>query len=108
MLEIANGPLTSDADAALEKRGVPVLPDVLANTGGVIVSYFEWLQNRAGETWQEEEVNQRLDRRLGDEAKRVLMRAEEEQITYRQAAYRQGVERIAAAIMARGNCQDCR
>ena len=108
VLEIANGPLTSDADAALEKRGVPVLPDVLANTGGVIVSYFEWLQNRAGETWQEEEVNQRLDRRLGDEAKRVLMRAEEEQITYRQAAYRQGIERIAAAIMARGNCQDCR
>ncbi|WP_311065824.1 Glu/Leu/Phe/Val dehydrogenase [Halomonas sp. DWK9] len=108
VLEIANGPLTSDADDALEKRGVPVLPDVLANTGGVIVSYFEWLQNRAGEKWQEEEVNQRLDRRLSDEAKRVLVRAEEERVTYRQAAYRQGIERIAEAIMARGNCQDCR
>lgn len=108
VLEIANGPLTSDADAALEKRGVPVLPDVLANTGGVIVSYFEWLQNRSGEKWQEEEVNQRLKRRLSDEAKRVLVRAEEERVTYRQAAYRQGIERIAEAIMARGNCQDCR
>lgn len=108
VLEIANGPLTSDADAALEKRGVPVLPDVLANTGGVIVSYFEWLQNRSGEKWQEEEVNQRLKRRLSDEANRVLVRAEEERVTYRQAAYRQGIERIAEAIMARGNCQDCR
>lgn len=108
VLEIANGPLTSDADAALEKRGVPVLPDVLANTGGVIVSYFEWLQNRSGEKWQEEEVNQRLKRRLSDEANRVLVRAEEERVTYRRAAYRQGIERIAEAIMARGNCQDCR
>ncbi|MCP1318574.1 Glu/Leu/Phe/Val dehydrogenase [Halomonas sp. 707B3] len=108
VLEIANGPLTSDADAALEKRGVPVLPDVLANTGGVIVSYFEWLQNRSGEKWQEGEVNQRLKRRLSDEANRVLVRAEEERVTYRQAAYRQGIERIAEAIMARGNCQDCR
>ena len=108
VLEIANGPLTSEADTALEKRNIPVLPDVLANTGGVIVSYFEWLQNRAGEKWHESEVNQRLDDRLGDEAKRVLLRAEKEQVTYRQAAYRQGIERIAEAIMARGNCQDCR
>ncbi|BCB60748.1 MULTISPECIES: Glu/Leu/Phe/Val dehydrogenase [unclassified Halomonas] len=108
VLEIANGPLTSEADTALEKRDIPVLPDVLANTGGVIVSYFEWLQNRAGEKWHESEVNQRLDDRLGDEAKRVLLRAEKEQVTYRQAAYRQGIERIAEAIMARGNCQDCR
>ena len=108
VLEIANGPLTSEADTALEKRDIPVLPDVLANTGGVIVSYFEWLQNRAGEKWHESEVNQRLDDRLGDEAKRVLLRAEKEQVTYRQAAYRQGIERIAEAIMARGNGQDCR
>ncbi|WP_252105963.1 MULTISPECIES: Glu/Leu/Phe/Val dehydrogenase [unclassified Halomonas] len=108
ILEIANGPVTSDADRALESRGVDVLPDVLANTGGVIVSYFEWLQNRAGQAWSEEEVNQRLDEILDDQANRVLKRARDEKITYRQAAYRQGVERIAEAIMARGNCQDCR
>ncbi|MCC5902220.1 MAG: Glu/Leu/Phe/Val dehydrogenase [Halomonas sp.] len=108
ILEIANGPLTCDADTALAKREIPVLPDVLVNTGGVIVSYFEWLQNRVGEKWCEEEVNKRLDNLLGKEAMSVLARAEKEQVTYRQAAYRQGIERIAEAIMARGNCQDCR
>ncbi|MCL5425370.1 MAG: Glu/Leu/Phe/Val dehydrogenase [Gammaproteobacteria bacterium] len=108
ILEIANGPLTSDADQSLAQRDVLVLPDVLANTGGVIVSYFEWLQNRAGEKWSESEVNERLDLLLGKEASKVLKRAEMESITYRQAAYRQGIERIAEAIMARGNCQDSR
>ncbi len=108
ILEIANGPLTCDADSALAKREIPILPDVLANTGGVIVSYFEWLQNRAGEKWREEDVNQRLDCLLGEQAQSVLARAEQEQVTYRQAAYRQGIERIADAIMARGSCQDCR
>lgn len=107
ILEIANGPLTRDADHFLAKREVPVLPDVLANTGGVIVSYFEWLQNRAGEKWKEAQVNERLDALLSEEAVKVLTLAEEENITYRQAAYRQGIERIAQAIMARGNCQDC-
>lgn len=108
ILEIANGPLTSDADQVLAKRDVPVLPDVLANTGGVIVSYFEWLQNRAGEKWSEVEVNERLGELLEEEASKALKRAETESITYRQAAYRQGIERIAEAIMARGNCHDCR
>lgn len=108
LLEIANGPVTSDADAALEKRGIDVLPDVLANTGGVIVSYFEWLQNRAGQAWSAEEVDRRLNETLEREARRVLSRARDEKITYRQAAYRQGIERISEAIMARGNCQDCR
>ncbi|GEN27799.1 glutamate dehydrogenase [Halovibrio variabilis] len=108
ILEIANGPLTSEADQALAQRDVPVLPDVLVNTGGVIVSYFEWLQNRAGEKWSEKQVNERLDTLLSEEASQVLTRAQAEGITYRQAAYRQGIERIAEAITVRGNCQDCR
>lgn len=108
ILEIANGPVTSAADHQLETRDIDVLPDVLANTGGVIVSYFEWLQNRSGQSLSDEEVNQRLNDKLQREACRVLDRARDETITYRQAAYRQGVERIVEAIMARGNCQDCR
>ncbi|WP_290647593.1 Glu/Leu/Phe/Val dehydrogenase [Aquisalimonas sp.] len=106
ILEIANGPLTSAADAALWKRGVPVLPDVLANTGGVIVSYLEWIQNRTGDYWDEATVNQRLAERLGKETGRVLDRAEEEGVSYRTAAYLEGVERIATAINRRGNRQD--
>ncbi|WP_111413419.1 Glu/Leu/Phe/Val family dehydrogenase [Billgrantia lactosivorans] len=106
LLEIANGPVTSHADAYLEKRGVPVLPDVLANTGGVIVSYYEWVQNRSGERWAEEEVNSRLAERLERQSRLVFERADDEGISYRKAAYRQGIERIARAILLRGNCQD--
>ncbi|UYG03154.1 Glu/Leu/Phe/Val dehydrogenase [Halomonas sp. LR3S48] len=106
LLEIANGPVTSRADERLEERGVPVLPDVLANTGGVIVSYYEWVQNRSGERWSEEGINQRLAERLKRESELVFERAEREEISYRKAAYRQGIERIADAIQRRGNCQD--
>ena len=106
VLEIANGPITSHADERLEERGVPVLPDVLANTGGVIVSYYEWIQNRSGERWSEEEINGRLAERLERQARLVFERAEKEAISYRRAAYRQGIERITLAIQLRGNCQD--
>ncbi|MCE8033881.1 MAG: Glu/Leu/Phe/Val dehydrogenase [Halomonas sp.] len=106
VLEIANGPVTSQADERLEKRGVPVLPDVLANTGGVIVSYYEWVQNRNGERWAEENVNARLAERLERQSQLIFERAEREEISYRKAAYRQGIERIAEAIQLRGNCQD--
>lgn len=106
VLEIANGPVTSYADEQLEARRVPVLPDVLVNTGGVIVSYYEWVQNRSGERWAEAEVNARLAERLEYQSRLVLERAEREEISYRKAAYRQGIERIADAIQLRGNCQD--
>ncbi|RDB43666.1 Glu/Leu/Phe/Val dehydrogenase [Halomonas sp. DQ26W] len=105
LLEIANGPVTSKAEAALIERDVPVLPDVLVNTGGVIVSYYEWVQNRTGERWTEETVNQRLAEQIESQGRLVLERAEKEGISYRQAAYRQGIERIAHGILQRGNCQ---
>ncbi len=106
VLEIANGPVTGHADARLEERGVPVLPDVLANTGGVIVSYYEWVQNRSGERWAEEEINERLAKRLKAQSDLVFERAERDGVSYRKAAYRQGIERIARAIQLRGQCQD--
>ena len=106
ILEIANGPVTREAEAVLDKAGIPVLPDVLANAGGVIVSYYEWVQNRSGDRWDEPTVNQRLANRLAREAATVMDLAQASGISLRSAAYRHGVARIAAAQAQRGTCRD--
>ncbi len=105
ILEIANGPVTREADEALEAREVTVIPDVLANAGGVIVSHLEWVQNRTGEYRDEDTVNRLLETRLAMEAERVFELAEREGVTLRTAAYLQGIGRLTDAIQARGNCQ---
>ncbi|MBC8316451.1 MAG: Glu/Leu/Phe/Val dehydrogenase [Desulfobulbaceae bacterium] len=102
ILEIANGPVTSEADAILAGNGVSVLPDVLVNAGGVTVSYFEWVQNRAGLYWEEETVNDRLRKKMGKEANTIFDLVEEKSISLRTAAYLQGVKRIAGAISETG------
>lgn len=102
VLEIANGPVDSKADAILGNRGVPVLPDVLVNAGGVTVSYFEWVQNRAGLYWEEPEVNDRLRKRMDAEADEVFALAERDEISLRTAAYVHGVGRIVGAISEQG------
>lgn len=102
ILEIANGPVTSEADEILEKKGIPVLPDVLANAGGVTVSYFEWVQNRAGYYWAEEKVNTRLKKCITREARAIFALSDEKGISLRTAAYLQGVNRIAGAISQQG------
>ena len=102
VLEIANGPVDSAGDAVLAQRGIPVLPDVLVNAGGVTVSYFEWVQNRAGLYWEEAEVNARLQTIMEREANGIFDLAERECMGLRGAAYLQGVGRIAGAIRERG------
>jgi len=102
ILEIANGPVTSEADSILERKGVSVLPDVLVNAGGVTVSYFEWVQNRAGLYWEEQTVNDRLKEKMSKEAKAIFAIAAEKEISLRTAAYLQGVKRIAGAIDEKG------
>lgn len=102
ILEIANGPVSSAADRTLAERGVQVLPDVLVNAGGVIVSHLEWVQNRMGDTWSEEEINQRLAERLGREADACFESAEESNTTLRSAAYRQAIGRISDAMERQG------
>jgi glutamate dehydrogenase (NADP+) len=102
ILEIANGPITSEADAILKKKGITVLPDVMVNAGGVTVSYFEWVQNRAGLYWEEQEVNDRLEKKIIREANTIFDLAEEKKISLRTAAYLLGVKRIAGAITEKG------
>ena len=102
ILEVANGPVTSQADSILKENGVIVLPDVLVNAGGVTVSYFEWVQNRAGLYWEEDEVNERLKRKIDREANTIFDLAEEKNISLRTAAYLVGVQRIAGAISEKG------
>ncbi|MEX0706986.1 MAG: Glu/Leu/Phe/Val dehydrogenase, partial [Woeseia sp.] len=98
ILEIANGPVSAAADRLLADRGVELLPDVLVNAGGVIVSHLEWVQNRMGDTWSEEAVNQRLAERLAREAGLCFKYAEENGVTLRTAAYAQAIGRIADAM----------
>jgi glutamate dehydrogenase (NADP+) len=102
ILEMANGPTTSEADTALVDRGVLVVPDVLANAGGVTVSYFEWTQNRQGYYWTVEEVHQRLRQIVTREFGVVYDLAAEHGIDMRTAAYVHALNRIGTAIEAQG------
>lgn len=102
ILEIANGPVDSGSDDALSARGITVLPDVLVNSGGVTVSYFEWLQNRAGRYWETDEVNRRLKNIMHREADFIFDMTQEQNISLRTAAYLHGVHRIIGAIQEQG------
>lgn len=102
IVEIANGPILSAAEAILEERGVQIVPDVLANAGGVTVSYFEWVQNRSGYTWTLEEVNQRLQEVISKAFNEVWMIAKTEHRTLRSAAYIHALRRIGDAVSAHG------
>lgn len=102
ILEIANGPVNSAADDILQKKNIVILPDVLSNAGGVSVSYFEWVQNRAGYYWEEDEVNEKLKKLMQKQASIIFTLAEQKNITLRSAAYLDGLEKISGAIQNRG------
>ena len=100
--EGANGPVTASADAMLDEAGIMVIPDILANAGGVTVSYFEWVQDRQGYFWTEERVNRRLNRMMRDAFDQVFTVSEEYGITLRQAAYVYSIRKVAATLKMRG------
>jgi glutamate dehydrogenase (NADP+) len=102
ILELANGPVTPEADALLARRGVTVVPDILANAGGVTVSYFEWVQNRQGFYWPVELVRQRLEEIMMRSTREVARQADLHGCSLRTAAYVVALQRLNAAVEARG------
>jgi glutamate dehydrogenase (NAD(P)+) len=102
VVEAANHPVTPVADAILNERGILIVPDILANAGGVIVSYFEWTQNIQQFRWNEEEVNQRLSEKLIEAYERVASFAQLRNVPMREASYALAVQRVAETSHLRG------
>ena len=102
IVEGANGPTTQKADNIFRERGIIVVPDILANAGGVTVSYFEWVQDRAGFFWREAEVNERLEDIMVQSFNDVVEMSKKYDVSYRIAAYMLGISRVAHDTMVRG------
>ncbi|HAZ31861.1 MAG TPA: glutamate dehydrogenase, partial [Dehalococcoidia bacterium] len=102
IIEGANGPTTAEADEILCDKGVTVIPDVLANAGGVIVSYFEWVQGIQFFFWDEAEVNDKLQHIMVNAFEEVMSISQHEKVDMRTAAYMLAIGRIAKAITLRG------
>ncbi len=102
IVEAANLPTTSDADLALEKAGTTVVPDILANAGGVVVSYLEYVQNHQRYRWEESRIHDELERKLAAAWQDVRGRATSDDVSYRTAAYEIACQRVAEAIELRG------
>lgn len=102
VLELANGPVTPEADQILARKDVVVLPDILANAGGVTVSYFEWVQNKQGYYWTEREIHERLQEIMEREGRAIWNISKNKGISVRTAAYVHALGRLAEAIEAHG------
>ncbi len=102
IVEGANGPTAAKADDVLNEKGIQVAPDILANAGGVTVSYFEWVQNRLGYKWSQERVNRRLDRIMKDAFNKVFETAQQYKVSMRIAAYIVAIDKVAKTYKWRG------
>jgi glutamate dehydrogenase (NADP+) len=98
VLEMANGPVASEAEPVLRTRGIEVIPDLIANAGGVTMSHFEWLQNRVGTLWSAEDAAERLEKKMSASAKSMIMTASNHKISLAEAAQIMALERLHLAI----------
>ena len=102
IVEAANGPTTEEADAILEHRGITLIPDIFANSGGVIVSYFEWVQNIQELTWDRDQVNEMLEKLMSKSFQSLLDAADECHCSYRMAAYIVALRKLVTAEKMKG------
>lgn len=102
IIEVANGPISIDADEILNKKKIEIIPDIIANAGGVTVSYYEWVQNKTGEYWEEDVVFEKLEKRMKKEFTSLYKTMNDLKITYRTAAYVQALKRLSKTIEAHG------
>jgi len=102
IVEGANGPTASNADQILSDKGIMVIPDILANSGGVIVSYFEWVQNRIGYYWDEDDVNKRLQRMMSEAIENVYKTAMKYDTSLRLGAYIYAIDKVSKVLKLRG------
>ncbi len=102
IVEGANGPISADADDIISGKGIRVIPDILANSGGVIVSYFEWVQDRIGYFWDEDDVNSRLNRMMTEAFDAVYNTAVEYNTTFRLGAYIYAIDKVSRVLKLRG------
>ena len=102
IVEGANGPTTSEGEKVLLDKGIDIIPDILSNSGGVLVSYFEWVQNIGGYYWSEEEVLTKQNHKMNEAFNTINKIKHDYNVTYRQAAFMSSVKKIADAMKLRG------